>query len=72
LDTSKDAYNFYLPQLRIRVEMSFGRLIKKWGILLSTLCCSMQMNSKILVACGKLHIVLMNLIHFSRVQIAWD
>ena len=35
--------------------MSFGRLVKKWGILQSTLCCSMKMNSKILVACGKLH-----------------
>ena len=55
LDTSKDAFNFYLSQLRIRVEMSFGRLVKKWGILQSTLCCSMKMNSKILVTCGKLH-----------------
>jgi len=55
LDTTKDAFNFYLSQLRIRVEMSFGRLVKKWGILQWTLCCSMKMNSKILVACGKLH-----------------
>ena len=28
-----DAYNFYLSQLRIRIEMAFGRLVGKWGIL---------------------------------------
>ena len=54
INTSKDAFSFYLSQLRIRVEMFFGRLVKKWGILQSTLCCSMQMISKILVAWGKL------------------
>ena len=54
-DPAKDAYNFYLSQLRIRVEMSFGRLVKKWGILREPLCCSLKRNSDILVACGRLH-----------------
>jgi len=36
-DTSKDAFNFYLSQLRIRVEMSFGILVRKWGILQTNL-----------------------------------
>jgi len=39
-ETEKDAYNFYLSQLRIRVEMSFGRLVRKWGILHQNLYCS--------------------------------
>jgi hypothetical protein len=28
----KDAYNFYLSQLRIRIEMTFGLLVNKWRI----------------------------------------
>ena len=28
-DSSNDSYNFYLSQLRIRVEMTFGRLTSK-------------------------------------------
>jgi len=32
---SKDDYNFYHSQLRIRVECAFGMLIQRWGILCS-------------------------------------
>ncbi len=28
----KDAYNFYLGQLRIQIKMTFGRLVNKWRI----------------------------------------
>jgi len=28
-----DAFNFYASQLRIRIEMAFGLMVKKWGIL---------------------------------------
>ena len=54
-DIAKDAYNFFLSQLRIRVEMSFGLLVRKWGILQQKLGCSLNTNSDILVACGRLH-----------------
>uniref|UniRef100_K3XBU7 DDE Tnp4 domain-containing protein n=1 Tax=Globisporangium ultimum (strain ATCC 200006 / CBS 805.95 / DAOM BR144) TaxID=431595 RepID=K3XBU7_GLOUD len=27
-----DAYNFYLSQLRIRIEMSFGPLVSEWRV----------------------------------------
>ena len=27
LDPAKDSFNYYLSQLRIRVEMAFGRLV---------------------------------------------
>ena len=32
-NVDNDAYNFYLSQLRIQIEMAFGRLVWKWGIL---------------------------------------
>jgi DDE superfamily endonuclease len=28
-----DNFNFYASQLRIRIEMAFGMMTKKWGIL---------------------------------------
>ena len=31
-DPAKDAYNFYLSEMRIRIEMSFGLLTTKWRI----------------------------------------
>ena len=31
-DQQKDAYNFYLSQIRIQVEMMFGRFVNKWRI----------------------------------------
>ena len=43
---AQDAFNFYLSQLRIRVEMAFGRLVRKWAILQGKFCCSLVMNSK--------------------------
>ena len=52
---AQDAFSFYLSQLRIRVEMAFGRLVRKWAILQGKLCCSLVMNSKIITACGRLH-----------------
>ena len=30
---SKDDYNFFHSQLRIRVECCFGMLVKRWGVL---------------------------------------
>ena len=33
LDQGKDAFNFYLSQVRIRIEMAFGQLTNKFRIL---------------------------------------
>ena len=30
---TKDAYKFYLSQLRINIECSFGVLVQQWGVL---------------------------------------
>lgn len=32
-EKSKDDYNFYHSQLRIRVECAFGMLVQRWGLL---------------------------------------
>ena len=31
-DPQKDAYNFYLSQLRIRIEQAFGSMTTKWRV----------------------------------------
>ena len=53
--TRYDNYNFYASQLRIRIEMSFGLMVKKWGILSRPLTIKMQ-KVKLLICCiGCLH-----------------
>lgn len=48
-------YNFYLSQLRIRIEMTFGLLTTKWRRLRIPLNCSTSKNAKIIRVCTKLH-----------------
>ena len=43
-------FNFFASQLRIRVEMAFGRMTKKWGILWRPL--SVNMRNMKYVACA--------------------
>lgn len=51
----KRTYNYYLSQLRIRIEMAFGRLTTKWRILRRAMNYSNQKNAKIIRVCAKLH-----------------
>ena len=55
LDSARDAYNYYLSQLRIRVEIAFGRLVNKFCILCGKIVGSMDRASAILIACAQLH-----------------
>ena len=55
LDPDNDAFNFHLSQLRIRIEMSFGRLVRKFGILKRNLEGRLERMSRILLACARLH-----------------
>jgi hypothetical protein len=55
LDPAHDAFNYYLSQLRIRVEMAFGRLSNKFRILNGTIVGSQDRASSILIACARLH-----------------
>ena len=52
---NKDAYNFYLSQMRIRIEMAFGRLTNKWRRLRNKLDGKQENISVMLLACATLH-----------------
>ena len=61
-DEYNDAYNFYLSQLRIRIEMTFGRLTCKWRIFRSDLPSfnGSQKNTMIMRVGAKLHNFVIN------------
>ena len=48
-------YNYYLSQLRIRIEMAFGLLTTKWRIFQRRLIYKNNKNSKIIRVATKLH-----------------
>jgi hypothetical protein len=50
-----DSFNYYLSQLRIRVEMAFGRLVNKFRILNGKVNGSLARVSAVLNACARLH-----------------
>ena len=50
-----DTYNFYLSQLRIRIEMAFGMLVNRFRILKRPLQSKMKRNARIILACAILH-----------------
>jgi hypothetical protein len=56
----KDAYNFFLSQLRIRIEMSFGLLTTKFRILRSPLQTKLAMSASVFEACARLHNFVIN------------
>ena len=54
-DSLKDTYNFHLSQVRIRIEMAFGRLVSKWRIFKSPLSVKMKNATRIIYCCTRLH-----------------
>ncbi len=54
-DAVNNAFNFYLSQVRIRVEMSFARLVLKWRILRAPLVGSLASISRTIMACAIMH-----------------
>lgn len=50
-----DAFNYYLSQLRIRIEMAFGRLVNKFRVLKKNLEGSLKRKSRIIMTCARLH-----------------
>ena len=55
LDGAHDSFNFYLSQLRIRVEMAFGCLTNKFRILKGCVLGSLDRVTSIVMACARLH-----------------
>ena len=50
-----DNFNFFASQLRIRIEMAFGLMVKKWGILARPLTIKLKNVKRLVVAIAKLH-----------------
>jgi hypothetical protein len=50
-----DNFNFYASQLRIRIEMAFGLMTKKWGILTRPLSIKMKHIKHVMVCIATLH-----------------
>ncbi|KAL7482035.1 hypothetical protein ACHAW6_007720 [Cyclotella cf. meneghiniana] len=55
LDPVQDAFNYYLSQLRIHVEMEFGRLVNKFHILSGKITGSFDRVTSILTASARQH-----------------
>ena len=55
LDTFSDAFNFFLSQLRIRVEMAFGILINRWGVLWKRLSVQLRHVPALILCLFRLH-----------------
>ena len=54
-DPLKDTYNFHLSQVRIRIEMAFGRLVSKWRIFKAPLSVKIKNATRIIYCCTHLH-----------------
>ncbi len=51
----QDNFNFFASQLRIRIEMAFGLMVKKWAILTRPLSLKMRKIKRLMVAIARLH-----------------
>jgi hypothetical protein len=54
-DSRRDAFNFFLSQLRIRIEMTFGLLVNKWGVLQKPIAVEFSQVRHVVHACIQLH-----------------
>ena len=55
LNPTKDSFNYFLSQVRIRIEMAFGLLTTKWQILKKPLFVSLGVGSEVLECISRLH-----------------
>jgi hypothetical protein len=54
-DVHKDAFNFYLSQPRMRIEMTFGVMVNRWAILRKPLSCRLKNVAKVFLSITRLH-----------------
>jgi DDE superfamily endonuclease len=55
LSPRNDNFNFFASQLRIRIEMAFGLMVKKWGILARPLTIKLKNIKRLMIAIARLH-----------------
>ena len=53
--TANSNFNFYASQCRIRIEMAFGLMTQKWGILKKPVTCKLNNIWRVVVCIAKLH-----------------
>ena len=54
-ESRKDSFNFYISQLRIRIEMAFGMMANKFQILKRPVSIGVESIGKLILTIGKLH-----------------
>eukprot|EP00954_Amorphochlora_amoebiformis_P004192 326780-Amorphochlora_amoeboformis.AAC.1 len=54
-DRRKDNFNWSQSQLRIRIEMAFGKLVGRFGVLWKPMSISYDRAAIVAMACAKLH-----------------
>ena len=42
LEPHEDGYNYYLSELHVTIECSFGVLVNRWSLLRRTLCFNLE------------------------------
>jgi hypothetical protein len=50
-----DTYNYHLSQLRIRIEMTFGRFLKRWALFRRPLQVNLKNVGRIFMCAAQLH-----------------
>lgn len=55
LQRDNDNFNYFASQLRIRIEMAFGLMTRKWGILQRPLCNSLFSIKHLICCIARLH-----------------
>jgi hypothetical protein len=55
LSARNDNFDFFGSQLRIRIEMAFGLMVKKWGNLAGPLTIKLKNIKRLVIAIAKLH-----------------
>ena len=55
LDAKQSSYNFYISQMRIRIEMVFGLMTKKWQILCRPMQTKLGNTGKVFMCITQLH-----------------
>ena len=55
LNAKQSSYNFYISQMRIRIEMAFGLMTEKWQILRRPMRTKLQNTGRVLMCITWLH-----------------
>lgn len=60
LTLEKSNFNYYLSQLRIRVEMAFGVFVNKWTMFKKPLQTKLEKSAQLFICATKLHNFIIN------------